>query len=33
LPQYPGLTDADVHRVCDLIESAAIQNKVLPLAA
>lgn len=33
LPQYPGLTDADVHRVCDLIESAAIQSKVLPLAA
>lgn len=33
LPQYPGLSDADVHRVCDLIESAAVQAKVLPLAA
>ena len=33
LPQYPGLCDADVHRVCDLIESAAVQAKLLPLAA
>jgi dTDP-4-amino-4,6-dideoxygalactose transaminase len=33
LPQYPGLSDADIHRVCDLIQSAALQAKVLPLAA
>ena len=33
LPQYPGLADEDVHRVCDVIEVAAAQAKVLPLAA
>jgi dTDP-4-amino-4,6-dideoxygalactose transaminase len=33
LPQYPGLADEDVHRVCDAIEAAAAQAKVLPLAA
>lgn len=33
LPQYPGLADEDVHRVCDVIEAAAAQAKVLPLAA
>ncbi len=33
LPQYPGLSDDDVHRVCDVIESAAVAAKVLPLAA
>jgi dTDP-4-amino-4,6-dideoxygalactose transaminase len=33
LPQYPGLSDADIHRVCDLIQSSALQAKVLPLAA
>ena len=32
LPQYPGLTDEDIHRVCDVIEMAA-QAKVLQLAA
>jgi dTDP-4-amino-4,6-dideoxygalactose transaminase len=33
LPQYPGLKDADVHRVCDAIEAAVINAKLLPLAA
>ncbi len=33
LPQYPGLQDADVHRVCDSIEAAATQVKAMPLAA
>lgn len=33
LPQYPGLTDADVHRVCDAIALAASEATALPLAA
>ena len=33
LPQYPGLADDDVRRVCTAIEMAAIRAKVLPLAA
>lgn len=33
LPQHPGLSDADIHRVCDTIEAAAVQAKMLPLAA
>jgi dTDP-4-amino-4,6-dideoxygalactose transaminase len=33
LPQYPGLSDADVHRVCDVLAMAAAPAKVLPLAA
>lgn len=33
LPQYPGLSDADVHRVCDVIALAASEATALPLAA
>lgn len=33
LPQYPGLSDADVHRVCDVISSVATQTRELRLAA
>jgi dTDP-4-amino-4,6-dideoxygalactose transaminase len=33
LPQHPGLTDDDVHRVCNVIEMAVPKTLVLPLAA
>jgi dTDP-4-amino-4,6-dideoxygalactose transaminase len=32
LPQYPGLTDEDVHRVCNAIEMAAARAKLSPLS-
>jgi len=33
LPQHPGLSSIDVHRVCDVITTIANQAKLLPLAA
>jgi len=33
LPQHPGLTDAEVHRVCDTISKCATQPYILPMAA
>jgi dTDP-4-amino-4,6-dideoxygalactose transaminase len=32
LPQHPGLSDDDVHQVCDIVEMTATRNEVLPLA-
>jgi dTDP-4-amino-4,6-dideoxygalactose transaminase len=33
LPQHPALSNADVHRVCDVIAAVAAQARMLPLAA
>ncbi len=33
LPQYPGLSDADIHRVCEMIQQASETIQAIPLAA